>query len=240
MIAASRRGAAGALPGVVKVPMTDLPNVRSVHFARRDLPEQLEAFATRWPDALAGADGRSFTVLGSIARLTVPLSAARPTPGESLADYALRAPERSAAQVVVLLRAGAAALGYWNGEDLIAHKALRKYVVRGHGRAQPTYAKTRGSSRYGARLRLQNWRRLLGETNERLVAWWREFGPPERVFHSAPVRVWPELLGAEPPPPFGFEAGSTERLPLHVHRPDHAELLRVRGWIEHGRVDLPA
>jgi hypothetical protein len=27
---------------------------------------------------------------------------------------------------------------------------------------------------------------------------------------------------------------------MHVHRPDHAELLRVRAWLVRGRLELPA
>lgn len=214
------------------------PDLRGKHFVHGDLPEQLAAFAQRWPGTRATADGRAFLVDSPPARLLVPMVAAPPLPGESIEDYAVRAPARVGRQVVVLLRAGAVALGYWDGDDLVAHKALHKYVVRGHGRAQPTYQKTRGASRYGARLRLQNWRSLLRETNERLHDWWRRFGAPERVFYSAPVRAWPELLRADPPPP--FEAAEAERLPLHVHRPDHQELLRVRAWLGCGRIDLPS
>jgi len=29
-------------------------------------------------------------------------------------------------------------------------------------------------------------------------------------------------------------------VPMHVHRPDHAELLRVRSWLARGRLELPA
>lgn len=215
------------------------PAVRAVPFGIGDLQEQLEAFAARWPHARACSGGRSFVVPGAVARLWIPLAAARLGPDEAIGDYARRADTAIGRQVLLLLRAGAVAIGYWDGDLLVAHKAIRKYVVRGHGRAQPTHLKTRGKSRYGARLRLQNWHRLLVETNERLGEWWRDLGAPERVFHSAPVRSWPELLAVDPPPPFARDAALLHRLPLHVHRPDHEELLRVRGWLVHGRLDLP-
>jgi hypothetical protein len=212
------------------------PNRRAVRFPLEDLSEQLEAFASRWPDARADRRGLAFVADAGLLR--VPLAAPRVVPGERAADYALRLPGPCERQLVLLLRAGAMAIGWWDGDDLVQHKAVRRYVVRGHGKAQGTHAKTRGKSRYGARLRLQNWRRLLAETNERLTAWWHEFGPPERVFVAVPVRVFAELLAAEPPPPFAAAAEAVERVPMHVHRPDHAELLRVRHWLRHGRLEL--
>ena len=44
----------------------------------------------------------------------------------------------------------------WRDDELVAHKVVKKYVVRGRGRAQPLHLKTRGKSRYGSRLRLAN------------------------------------------------------------------------------------
>ena len=211
----------------------------TIRFPLADLAEQVEAFAARWPEARADAAGVSF-VAAEGARLRVPLAGPRVRPHEGIAAFAARLPGPVEQQVVLLLRAGAVALGYWRGDDLLQHKAQRRYVVRGHGKAQPLHARTRGKSRYGARLRLQNWKRLLGETNARLHEWWTEIGAPDRVFHAVPVRVFPELLAAEPPPPFVRGDAVLQRVPMHVHRPDFAELLRVRGWLCHGRVELPA
>jgi len=90
--------------------------------------------------------------------------------------------------------------------------------VRGNGRAQATHLKTRGKSRYGSRLRLQNWRRLLSETNERLHDLWQQYGVPARVFWSAPVRVWADVLAADPLPPFVREGDELQRLPLQPKR----------------------
>jgi hypothetical protein len=213
--------------------------LRRVRFHWRDLPEQLAAFAGRWPAAVADARGHAFVVTAAPARLQLPLVVLRPAPGERIADFVARVDAADVLQVVLLVRAGAVALGAWQDGELIVHKALRKYVVRGNGRAQATHLKTRGKSRYGSRLRLQNWRALLAETNERLRDLWQQHGPPARVFWSAPVRVWADLHAAVPPPPFARDDPALQRLPLHVHRPDFDELLRVRVWLEHGCLELP-
>src|SRR5690606_22431017 len=99
---------------------------------------------------------------------------------------------------------------------------------------------TRGKSRDGSRLRLQNWRSLLGETNERVRDCQEQFGPFDRIFYGVPVRVFSELLQADPGPPFSRDAHELQRLPMHVHRPDYEELLRVRAWLERGRIELPS
>lgn len=214
------------------------PAPRAIRFPLADLDEQVAAFLAVWPAACA--DRRGLVFAGDAgARLRVPLLAPRVAPGERLADYATRLPGPSPRHVLLLLQAGASALGYWDGDELLHHKAQRRYVVRGHGKAQPLHAKTRGRSRYGARLRLQNWRRLLAETNERLHGYWRDYGAPERVFFAVPVRALAELFASEPAPPFARDDGIAQRVPMHVHRPDFAELLRVHGWLRYGRLELP-
>ncbi len=211
---------------------------RATRFARADLIEQVAAFASRWPGARADRAGVVFAgELG--ASLRVPLLAPRVAPHQPIGDYAARLPGAPERHVLLLLRAGAMAVGYWDGDVLLHHKAIRRYVVRGRGKAQPLHAKTRGKSRYGARLRLQNWKRLLGETNARLVAYWREHGEPTRVFVAVPVRAWSDLLAAQPAPPFAADDARLQRVPMHVHRPDFAELVRVHRWLDHGRLELP-
>lgn len=219
--------------------MSEPSSPRAVRFPLADLEEQIDAFAHRWPLAAADAAGTAFVAAGGAARVRLPLAAPRPRAGERIDDYGARLPGPPELQVVLLLQAGAMAFGCFRGDELLQHKAVRKYVVRGEGRAQPTHLKTRGKSRYGSRLRLQNWRRLLAETNRRLDALFREHGAPDRLFRAVPVRVWSELFAAEPPPPFARDAAFVQRIPMHVHRPDHRELLRVRAWLCHGRLELP-
>lgn len=214
------------------------PAPRRVRFAWPDTLEQLAAFAQVFPAAVADPKGRAFGA--DAARLWLPFVLPAAIPAEPIGDYAARLPERLGRHCVLLLQAGAAALGYWDDDELVRHRATRKYVVRGQGRAQPTHLKTRGKSRYGSRLRLQNWHRLLVQANGKLVEWWDELGAPEQVFFAIPVRSRAELWSVEPPPPFARDGSGVRRIPLHVHRPDHRELLRVRRWLGHGRLELPA
>lgn len=222
----------------------DPADFRSIRFGLDDLGEQVEGFWQRWPDARADERGERFVSGDATGRLRLPLAAMRAVAGEQIGDYAERLPPAGEAidecQLVLLLRAGAMAFGCWQGSELVQHKAVRKYVVRGNGKAQGTHLKTRGKSKYGSRLRLQNWRSLLGETNERVADCERQFGPFDRVFVGIPVRVFSELFEADPKPPFARDAASLQRIPVHVHRPGYDELLRVRGLLCRGSVELPA
>jgi hypothetical protein len=171
----------------------------------------------------------------AVARVLVP-AVLRLRPGETADELCARAGSPLGRELVVLLRAGAAALGLWCDGALRAHKTFHRYVVRGHGRAQTTYLRRRGKSRYGSRLRLQNARRLLSEVNERANAWWEEERGFDAVYASVPERTWPDLLRAEPPPTFAGRLDPV-RIPLHVHEPSFAELQRVRYHLEHGVVE---
>lgn len=147
-----------------------------------------------------------------------------------------RARDALGRHVVLLVQAGASALGYWDDDECLAHKVIKRYVVRGKGRAQSTHLKTKGKSRYGSRLRLQNWTRQLVETNEKLVDWFEQWGEPEQILVSCPVRTWPELYEVDPQPPFAKDDPRRRKIPLHVHVPDFEELQRVRSRLGRGRL----
>jgi hypothetical protein len=157
---------------------------------------------------------------------------------ETAEHWLQRLPAGPGSHVVLLVQAGAIAMGYWEDEELIVHNAFKRYVVRGKGRAQPTHLKTRGKSRYGSRLRLQNFKRQLVELNERLHQWWAEYGCPQQLFLSCPQRIWPELWNVDPQPPFDQRPvlPQLRKVPLDVRVPTHEELLRVHRFLGRGRV----
>lgn len=159
---------------------------------------------------------------------------------QSAANYLAHLPDAAALEqqrhAILLMRAGAASFGYWDGGDLIDHKAWKSYVVRGHGKAQTTYLRTRGKSRYGSRLRLQNWASLLEQVGERLRAAWQANGEPQRILLSMPVRIAVDLWGCAVPPPFSRDDARVSPLAVHVHCPDHGELLAVHRTIAFGQL----
>lgn len=168
-------------------------------------------------------------------RVQLPLAARALPPtddtGRVLAFLARPCPR----DLVVLFQAGAAALGFWNRNELFAHKVFRRYVVRGNGKAQPTHLRTRGKSRYGSRLRLRNARRLLDEVGDRARTWAAELGPPRRIFYACTARTWGtlrEALGA-----VAEGADEVVKVPRDCGPPGYDELLRVRRFLEGATVE---
>jgi len=153
--------------------------------------------------------------------------------------YLANLPAELPRHVVILMQAGAVSLGYFEAGEALATKTLKRYVVRGKGRAQPTYLGQKGKSRYGSRLRLQNARLLLDETNGKLGEWWDEFGSPAVIFAAAPKRLWPELFLAKVPPPFTKET-PVVRVPLDLPVPTTDTMLRAYKAMGYGRIEWAA
>lgn len=171
-------------------------------------------------------------------RVTPPLVLPIAAGVDSVEDYLAGLPDAIGVQVVVLVQAGASALGVWQEDDNLAHRVIRKYVVRGNGRAQTTHLKTKGKSRYGSRLRLQGAKAQLVETNQTLIEWDEAHGGFDQVLVSCPVRTLADLHRTRPPPPFAAEVAV--RIPFHVHPPRYEELLRIRARLAQGVIEFAA
>lgn len=188
------------------------------------------------------ADGRRGLVLerdGEPLGVRVELPAIFPLPDdlEDIGAYVETLDDDLGIQLVVLLQAGAAAIAVFDDGEPVRHKAIKKYVVRGTGKAQSTHLKTKGKSRYGSRLRLRNANALLDEVQDKVAEWDGEFGPFDSVWYSCPVRLWADLLAARTGSALeGGDDVEVHRIPLHVHVPTYKELERVYRLLTHGRV----
>ena len=169
-------------------------------------------------------------------RIDLPAVLPRLVVGADPREWLAMLPERLGVEAAVLLRAGSAALGVWHDDVLVHHKVFKRYVVRGNGKAQAAHLRSKGKSRYGSRLRLQNAQRLLVEVNERLAEWELAAGPFETIHFACPVRLWADLMNTTPPPPFAADDPRLRKVTFHVHEPDFEELQRVRDRLRRGRV----
>ncbi|MEM8710963.1 MAG: hypothetical protein AAGG01_08430, partial [Planctomycetota bacterium] len=163
---------------------------------------------------------------------------ARVEGGSSVPDdlglYLRALPEELPLQCVIFMQAGATSLAMMERGEALATKSFKRYVTRGNGKSQATFLKQKGKSRYGARLRLQNARRMLEETEERLLRLWDEHGEPDQVLVSAPKRLWAEFAGAAMRLP--FDPAQVRRIGVDVDVPTTGVLLRVCKGLEYGRV----
>ncbi|MFT7678452.1 MAG: hypothetical protein ACI8QC_002445 [Planctomycetota bacterium] len=157
---------------------------------------------------------------------------------DAFAQYLAGLPVEPGLHCLILLQAGAASLGMFEGGEALTTKTLKRYVVRGKGKAQPGYLAAKGKSRYGSRLRLQNARLLVDEVNAKLHEYWDEFGTPEQIFVNAPKRLWPDLWRGKEHPPFDQDA-ATVRVPLDLPVPTTDVLLRTYKSLCYGRILRP-
>lgn len=164
--------------------------------------------------------------------LVFPLAPSCP----SVAAYLAGLGEAPGRQLVVLMQAGAVSLGWFDGGEEVQTKSFKRYVVRGSGHAQQTHLSSKGKSRYGSRLRLRNAQRLLEDTNERLAAWWSQFGAAEQLFVNTPSRLWASLFEVTPAPPFE-RAFPTIRIPRDLPKPSQDVLRRAYRSLCYGRIE---
>ena len=209
-------------------------------FGWQDCAERLDALLSE-RTMLASRTGKHFVSAEEIdgnpaveffAPQCFPLTSETQVPQEFLEQLS----EDLGEHLIVLIQAGAAALGWWRDEEAVHSKVIKAYVVRGRGRSQTLHVKTKGKSRYGSRLRLQNAQKQLVDISEKIHEWWSEGGAPDRIFYSCPQRSWPELFAARPPPPFDQRDERLVKIPMHVHVPNLEELQRVRRKLLRGRV----
>lgn len=167
---------------------------------------------------------RCFVAPGAILR--PPLVLPIPEGCTTLEQYVETLPDVPGLQIVLLMQAGASSLAIFEACEALRTKTIKRYVVRGKGRAQPTHLSTKGKSRYGSRLRLQNAKLLLEETSERLHDWYDEYGEPEQIYYNCPVRLWADFFQTKPAPPFA-KGEPTLKIPLDLPVPTTEVLLRT-------------
>lgn len=214
---------------------TDDPLPRTVHaLEARDVLDELAREGRLVPEPerrwFEGKDAE-----GRPLRIHPALVAPIATECRDLLDHLDELPDELGPHLLVLLQAGRCSMGWFDEGEVVETKSFSRYVVRGKGRAQPTHLATKGKSRYGSRLRLQNARALLEETSERMGLWWEEFGAPDAVLVNAPVRLWASLFETDPPPPFAPDGAEdvpgvtpVRRIPRDLPKPT-SELV-VRTW----------
>lgn len=161
----------------------------------------------------------------------------RPEEGIELEDYLETLDLVPPPYLLILIQAGHSSIGYFEEGEVMFHKTIKKYMVRaGQGKAQIGYLNTRGKSKAGSRIRLANTVSFFEDINAKLTEW-EVVAEVERILIHCPIRLQPLLYGSKVPPPFSKEDPRIRKVPLDVHRPDHAELLRVskigaKGWLK--------
>lgn len=166
-------------------------------------------------------------------RLPLPMPQ-MPENSEELSAYVEELDEDPPDYIIMLIQAGAAALGFCEFGDIVLHKAFKKYMKRHkRGKSQITYLKTRGKSKAGSRIRLANTIRFFEEINERLQDW-EDFSKSERIMYSCTPNLWGMLFQSNVEPPFEKEDDRLVKIPIDVNVPSYEELVRVNRLVNQG------
>lgn len=171
------------------------------------------------PDRLKGTAGRE---------LILPPLLRPQGEADALSDLRRRVEAGFPDYLLILIQAGAAALGLFEAGELVRHKVVRKYMVRQkQGKAQLTYLKRKGKSRAGSRIRLRESAEFFEEINAKLSEWWEAIAAVEYIFISCPVRLAAEWWRSTLVPPLQRSDPRVGKVPFDVKPPRLAELQRI-------------
>ena len=145
-------------------------------------------------------------------------------------DYLVFAPT-----LVILIQAGHAAVGYFEENELVLHKVITRYMVRGNGKAQHTYLKTRGKSKAGSRIRLAQTLDFFEEINQKIDEW-AIIDDCQKVLYSASIPLWNMLFESKVAAVFEKTDKRLLKIPLDVDVPNHAELLHIGEKMQEGQI----
>lgn len=127
---------------------------------------------------------------------------------------------------LLLMEAGRAAVGHIADGKLVKHKNIRKYMVRKkQGKAQLTHLKSKGKSRYGSRLRLQETISYFDEILEKLDD--EPYEISKYVFYHCPVRLKAFLAEAAEDNDFDLSRYVWVKLGVSVKEASFDELKRL-------------
>ena len=145
--------------------------------------------------------------------------------------------QRKPPVLVILIQAGNAALGLFDGESLIHHKVIRKYMTRKkQGKSQIKYLKTKGKSRAGSRIRLANSVIFFEEINQYLNDW--SVINETTIIYSCTPTLWGMLYQSKILPPFKKKDKRLKKLPLNIDIPNFEVLKKATHFSEKGYIHL--
>ena len=183
------------------------------------------------------ADSQLFTSsnFNKMFELTLPLIYP-PLNGTNADDAVAQFQTQPATATILLIQAGYAALGYCEGDTLVRHKMVKKYMVRqSQGKCQLTYKKSKGKSRLGSRICLHNSVLFFEEINQTLLNW-NVLPKCNRILISLPVNLSNLLYSSKVPPPFEKKDPRIKKIPLNVKTPSFKELCHIHWEVTHGRL----
>ncbi|WP_192820156.1 hypothetical protein [Rufibacter sp. LB8] len=138
--------------------------------------------------------------------------------------------------VILLVQSGSCAVGYFEDGKNLDHKVIRAYMVRKkQGKSQIKHLKTKGKSRAGSRVRLEETLEFFEAINTRLQVYFKQH-QVDRVAISCSKILVPYLFGSQVATPFDQHDPRLLKIPMHVHTPIYEILLEVNRFLLKGEL----
>lgn len=133
--------------------------------------------------------------------------------------------------VLVMIRSGIASVGFFENYVNHQHKVFRAYMTRKkQGKSQIKHLKTKGKSRAGSRIRLQETLEFFESINHRLQEHFGEFRI-DRIGISCSDTLIPYFYGGKVPTPFDKQDKRIFKIPKHIQNPTFEELTEVNKFL---------
>jgi hypothetical protein len=129
--------------------------------------------------------------------------------------------------IILLIKSGIASVALFENTELMDHKVFRAYMVRKkQGKSQVKYLKTKGKSRAGSRVRLQETLDFFEEINIRLISYFEEYRIDLIAINSSKILL-PYLFESKFKTPFEKKDKRLYKIPKHIASATHENLLEV-------------
>lgn len=129
--------------------------------------------------------------------------------------------------IVLLIKSGIASIAFFENRELIDHKVFRAYMVRKkQGKSQIKYLKTKGKSRAGSRVRLQETIDFFENINQRLVEYFEEYRI-DMIALSCSQTLIPYFFQSKTSTPFDKKDDRIYKIPKHIDSGTHENLLEI-------------
>lgn len=144
-----------------------------------------------------------------------------------LDEYIKKIPNSIDPYIIILIQTGSASLGYCVNGEIKKHKVITKYMKRmKQGKSQLTHLKTKGKSRAGSRIRLEQTGIFFEEINKKVIDWLNEKWT-EKIFLSCPIQLFSYWNNSYSRPPFPMKGQVLKKIPFSVRIPNHNELKKI-------------
>ncbi|WP_373521943.1 hypothetical protein [Aquiflexum sp.] len=141
--------------------------------------------------------------------------------------------------IILLIKSGIASVALFENTELVDHKVFRAYMVRKkQGKSQIKYLKTKGKSRAGSRVRLQETLDFFEEINLRLISYFDEYRIDLIALNSSKILL-PYLFESKSETPFGKKDIRLYKIPKHIATATHENLLDVNAQLFSNAIFVP-